>query len=131
MAQRLFDDQIGSRPGTVAAAAYVTTTYSIYAESLVDTAGISGTPGPYDRVIVLEAEGIFPAIHSCGFVMSACNDTGFELTYDVATSETINLRYFYDPWSRDLPSPEPSVSERFRDLRQFGTPIRLAVDGQP
>jgi len=130
VAQRLFDDQIGSRPGTDAAAAYVTTIYGIYAESLVDTAGISGTPGPYDRVIVLEAEGIFPSTHSCPFSYP-CYDTGFELAYDVATSETINFQYFYDPWSRDLASPEPSVSERFRDLRQFGTPVRLAVDGQP
>jgi hypothetical protein len=129
-AQQLYDDHLATLAGSPAAAAYVSTTFGIYAESLPDTSGIEGKPSPYDRVIVLEVEGYFPASHSCGFIVTACFDTAVELIYHVATDSVLHIAYLHDPASRDIPSPGPSLSERFSDLSLWGTPIPVVIAGQ-
>ncbi len=110
-----------------AAAALVTTTYAAYAASRPDTAGIQGTPSPSDVVLLVEIEGYFPASHSCGFIMGACYDTGIFVAFDQTLDQTLEVTYEDDPWSRDRPSPGPSVSERFALLRHFGTPVTLQL----
>lgn len=110
-----------------AAAAFVTTTYAVYAASLSDTAGIQGTPSPSDVVILVEIEGYFPASHSCGFILGACYDTGIFVAFDQTLDQTLGMTYEDDPWSRDRPSPGPSVSERFALLRRVGTPVTLQL----
>jgi hypothetical protein len=102
------------------------TTYAAYAASLPDTAGIQGTPSPSDVIILVEIEGYFPASHSCGF-MVACYDTGVFVAFDQTLDQTLDVTYEDNPWSRDRPSPEASVSERFALLRQFGTPVTLQL----
>jgi len=126
-AQSLVDGLLSSRPGQPAAAAFVSTTYASYAASLPDVAGISGRPSPSDPVLVIEVEGFFPATHSCGLILTACFDTGILVAYDLNLRETLGVTYEDDPWSRDRPSPRPSVSERFRELRQWGTPVTLQL----
>ena len=110
-----------------AAAAFVTTTYAAYASSLPDTAGIQGAPSPSDVVILVEIEGYFPASHSCFFPMGACYDTGIFVAFDQTLDQTLGVTYEDDPWSRDRPSPGPSVSERFGLLRHLGTPVTLQL----
>lgn len=110
-----------------AAAAFVTTTYTLYAASLPDTAGVQGTPSPSDFVILVEIEGYFPASHSCGFIMGTCYDTGIFVAFDQTLDQTLAVTYEDDPWSRDRPSPGPSVSERFALLRHLGTPVTLQL----
>jgi hypothetical protein len=126
-AQSLVDRFLSSRPGQAAAAAFVTTTYGSYAATLPDVAGISGTPSPSDSVLVVELEGFFPATHSCGFIMTACFDTGIMVAYDLNLGDTLDVTYEDDPGSRDRPSPQASVSERFGVLRQWGTPVALQL----
>jgi len=110
-----------------AAGAFETTTYAVYAASLPDTAGIQGTPSPSDVVILVEIEGYFPASHSCGFIMVACHDTGISVAFDQTLDQTLGVTYEDDPWSRDRPSPGPSMSERFAHLRHMGTPVTLQL----
>ena len=124
-ATSIVDSSTRSHPP--AAAAYLTTTYKAYAASLPDTAGIEGSPSPSDVVILVEIEGYFPASHSCGFIMGACYDTGILVAFDQTLDKTLEVTYGDDPWSRDRPSPGPSVSERFALLRRFGTPVTLQL----
>ena len=46
---------------------------------------------------------------------------------DVTGGTTLDTATEVDPWSRDLPSPGPSVSERFNGLSHLGTPMPLEV----
>jgi hypothetical protein len=110
-----------------AAAAFVTTTYGVYAASLPDTAGVQGTPSPSDVVVLVEIEGYFVKPGSCPFTMVACHDTGIFVAFDQTLDQTLEVTYEDDPWSRDRPSPGPSVSERFALLRQWGTPMTLQL----
>jgi hypothetical protein len=105
----------------------VTTTYAAYTASIPDTAGIQGTPSPSDVMLLVEIEGYSPASHSCRFMMVACYDTGIFVAFDQTLDQTLAVTYEDDPWSRDRPSPEPSVSERFALLRHFGTPVTLQL----
>jgi hypothetical protein len=59
--------------------------------------------------------------------MSHCYVTGIFLAFDQTLDQTLGVTYEDDPWSRDRPSPGPSVSERFGYLRRFGTPVTLQV----
>jgi hypothetical protein len=110
-----------------AAAAFLTTTYAAYAASRPDTTGMEGTPLPTDVVILVEIEGYFPASHGCGFALVGCHDTGILVAFDQTLDQTLEVTYEDDPWSRDRPSPAPSVSERFAILRSFGTPVTLEL----
>lgn len=120
-------DSLTSPSYPPAAAAFVTTTYTLYAASLPDTAGIQGTPSPSDVVLLVEIEGYFPASHSCGFIIGACYDTGIFVAFDQTLDQTLAVTYEDDPWSRDRPSAGPSVSERFALLRHLGTPVTLRL----
>jgi hypothetical protein len=112
---------------TPKAAAFVTTTYAAYAGSSPDTVGIEGTPSPSDVVILVEMEGLFDQ-PSCMFnAVAGCYDTGIVVAFDQTIDETLEVTYYDDPWSRDRPSPAPSVSERFTYLRHFGTPVTLQL----
>lgn len=111
-----------------AAAAFVTTTYAVYATSLPETAaGIQAKPSPSDVVILVEIEGYFPASHSCGFMMGTCHDTGIFVAFDQTLGQTLAVSYEDDPWSRDRPSPGPSVSQRFALVHRVGTPVTLQL----
>ena len=121
MADQLVHAQPGGRP---AAAAFVATTYAQWVASQPDTAGIPAGPRPSDTLIVVSVEGFFPSTHSC-YYPSPCFDTGIVHAYDVTLSLDLGISWTQDPWSRDLPSPPPSVSERFKDLSQWGMPILL------
>jgi hypothetical protein len=124
-AKSIVDSSTRSHPP--AAAAFVTTTYAAYAASRPDTAGIQGTPSPSDVVILVEIEGLFPAPGSCAFMMAHCYVTGIFVAFDQTLDQTLEITYEDDPWSRDRPSPGPSVSERFALLRHFGTPVTLQL----
>jgi hypothetical protein len=113
---------------SVKAAAYVTTTSTDYIATLPDTAGFRSLPPGSDVVIVVEIEGWWPAQHSCA-PGSRCFDTGMIVASDVTSGTTLDSATEVDPWSRDLPSPGPTVSERFHVLSHWGTPIPLEVSG--
>ena len=59
--------------------------------------------------------------------MSPCTYTGIFVAFDQTLDQTLGVTYEDDPWSRDRPSPGPSVSERFAFLRRFGTPVTLPL----
>jgi hypothetical protein len=126
-AQQVADRLIGQlAKGSVKAAAYVTTTSTGYIATLPDRAGFKSLPPGNDVVIVVEIEGWWPAQHSC-IPGSRCFDTGMIVASDVSSGTTLDTATEVDPWSRDFPSPGPSLSERFHDLRHWGTPIPLEV----
>jgi hypothetical protein len=125
-AQKLLDGLLGTHPGNAAAAAYVTTTYKGYAAT-PDALPIEG-PSPSDPILVVTVEGWFPASHSCGFMVTACFDTGIELVYDIAMDKTIHVSYFYDPNVADDPLATRPLGARFVDLRQWGDPVPLQLD---
>jgi hypothetical protein len=110
-AQRVADRLIGQLPtGSVKAAAYVTTTSRGYIATLPDTAGFKSLPPGSDVVIVVQIEGWWPAQHSC-IAGSRCFDTGMIVASDATSGTTLDTAFEVDPWSRDLPSPGPSVSD--------------------
>ena len=126
-AQNVLDKVLGSQPGTPAAAAFITTSWANYAAKAPAAGGIQVQPSPSDTILVVEVEGLFPSTHSCGFVTTACFDTAIEITYNATTGETVDIAYIDDPASPDRPSPAASVSQRFRDLREWGVPVPLQV----
>lgn len=125
-------DQIVARlpGGTVAAAAYVTTTYADYTASLPDMAGLPSAPESGDVVVIVAVAGWFPS--SCSFYTPrGCPITSISEAYDQTLGIEILRTSFFDPWSPDIPGLTASPDERFADLGRFGTPIPLAVESGP
>jgi hypothetical protein len=124
-----FADQIvaGHPGGTVVAAAYVTTTYSDYAASLPDMAGLPSAPASSNDVVIVEVAGWFPG--SCSFyTVRSCPFTSIIVRYDRTLGIEIERTFAFDPRSPDIPGSMASPDERFSDLaRRFGTPNLLAI----